>query len=163
MTEPLDLPGTDWAGGDLDAVLEYVREATLNGVRGIYDQGGTAYRPVASLFYADRVRMVPYESKSLAAYMEDLRRQARERRAIAVAVVVGSDLGVLVSLEHRDLARDVLWWADLRAPRPGDKVVTVVDGVATGPGFLGEWEQRPGPPAGTGSWSVLRGQRGGVS
>ena len=140
--KPFDLPGVDWSGGAVESVLKYVREATLPGIRGLYDSGGAAYRPIASLFYADRVRMVPYEANSLVEYMADLRKHARTMKAVGAAVVVGSDAGVLVVLEHRDLAQGLMWWASLH-PAEGGVV------------RLGEWEQRPGHGAGTGPWSVL--------
>ena len=132
----------------LKDVLAYVKGATLEGVRGVYDQGGVL-KPVAFVFYGgDHVRVDPFDAQthnSIAGWMKHLRDLAAKLKAQGVAVTVESDAGVLVVLEHRELARDVMWWAALLP-----KTRT-----------LGAWEERMGSPAGTGPWSVLRGVRGG--
>ena len=129
---------------DAESVLAYVRGATLDGVRGVYDGGGRV-EPVAQLFFAGKVRMEPYRSGPLATWMEMLRSTAARLKAVACAVMVGSEEGVLVALEHRELARDVHWWAPLSKAADAGRLV------------LGPWEERMGQDGGAGAWSVIRG------
>ncbi len=127
---------------DLAGCLEYVRGATLVGVREVYDRGGSM-EPVATLFYRDRARVEPYRTGPVTAWTAHLRSLAARLGAVGAAVVVESGTGVLVVLEHRELAADVLWWAHLGPTDAGRRA-------------LGEWEQRRGGAGGAGFWSVIR-------
>lgn len=132
---------------DLAGVLDYVRGATLPGVREVYDGGGKL-EPVATLFYEDRARVDPYRDGPIDHWVAHLRMVAARLGAVGAAVVVASDEGVLVLLEHRELSRDVYWWAKFLAPS-----------------LLGEWEQKSGNAGGHGAWSIIRagGARGALA
>lgn len=122
---------------DAAGALQFVRGAVLVGTAEVYAEGGRGCDLVILLSEADGATYCkrPNPARYLG-WFATIRAEGERLRAYGAVVVVvhegSADMqaGVMVVLEHVELAVSPSWWAPLQAD-----------------GRLGEWEARPGSPA----------------
>lgn len=130
---------------DPEATIAFVRGAVLDGTTEVYAAGGRTRDVVILLTPTGATYCARPEPAHLEAWFNTLRDQGERAGAYAAVVILdvggiwpNKHGGVLVTLEHRDLARNPSWSA-----------------VAGEDGHLMPWQQHPGTLAKIGGKNQL--------